>query len=255
MNISGNDKIKSIFTYGFLPGGGDLNVSKSYDKEPRKAVAINCIYATKGIKGSLIDQAKGGLTVAVEDDIGKDGILSAALTRNKKNIEDKRAEKQGLAFLGADVVNQAASDESLKEDAEFLEEISKKVHKTALFILNLEAQTEEKPGPKETEEGTGCRETSRTKIAPEAIEKVLIPKGSVDEKKIDEEIQNKIIFVDSTSSEFIFSYKNERGEARYIKGLGPISIPDYESVLIEYAQSQTQTLSKKPIYTHVTRLW
>lgn len=244
-------KIGSFFANGFL-SGADLQqhmqkesdvytIATSYDAKLRDQVPLNCISKIQGVKTSLLHQAKGGLVVMVEEKVGQGGILDAALQRNLETIKVK---KQELSSLPSSYIEPVARNLILSTDKEFLEAITEKVHQTALFLLkDLQVESGENGAL------DGCQETGRSKIAPDKILSLILPR--IYEGAITNVPADKIKFVASTSSEFVYCYKDEKDVPQQIK-IKDLMIPNYAATLEQFA-SETQ-LSTNPIYTHMTRL-
>ena len=233
-------KIQSFFEKGFLPGGGGLDVAKSYDSVSRGEVPLNCISKVEGIATSLIHPAKGGLTVMIEERVGGGGILDAALQRNADQIGEKEAQ---FALILPGFATAAARNSVLKEDHTFIEAITIKAHQTALFILNLEVS------PDENKSEDGCKEVGRSYVPSEKIDVVL-----VSETVIGEEAPSKITRVPSKQMTINFCYKDEQENPQTINGIGPIYVPDYQQALLDLSKQKKPSLSESPIYTHMTRL-
>lgn len=233
-------KIQSFFDKGFLPGGGDLDVVRSYDSERRGEVSLNCISKVEGIATSLLHSAKGGLVVMLEERVGEGGILDEALARNEDLIKAKEIE---FAKILPGFATSAARNFVLKQDHTFIEAITAKAHQTALFILNLEVR----PGENESEDG--CKEIGRPPISSDKIDAVLIS-----ERVIGKDVDGKVISVPSMSMKMNFCYKDETDNPQTIKELGPIDVPNYQQALLELVTQKKPSLSANPIYTHMTRL-
>lgn len=233
-------KIQSFFDHGFLPGGGDLAVPRSFDSTSKGQVSLNCISKIEGITTSLLHKAKGGLTVTLEEKIGEKGILDAAVARNEVKISEEEAE---LAKIAPSFAKAAATQQTLEKDQEFLAALSAKVHKTALFVLNIELVATE------NESMDGCKEVGRPHIPPDQIDVVFISDRVVGKTPF-----SKVVPVPSTSMTINFSYKDEQGNPQTLNKLGPIEVPDYREALLKLSETRG-LLSKRPLYTHMTRLW
>lgn len=238
-------KVKSICELGILPGGGSLSVAKSYDSQPTVGVRLNCISKIEGIAVSLINPAKGGFTVAIEEKIGAEGsILAAALLRNGEKIQKKAAEIVAAMPFMAPMAATAARQAVLKEDPEFIGAIAEKIQATALFILDTEVTQDD------TVSVDGSKEVIRRSVPKENIQQVLISK----------EIMNgsndpRFTFVESTNMKINFCYKDEDDNPQTIKDIGPMKVPNYLDALTKIATDSSRgSLAKNPIYTHMTRL-
>lgn len=244
-------KVESILDHGILSSGGEFKVSKSYDSSDSGTVSLNCINAIKGISVSLFHKAKGGITVAIEEEIGVGGCLDRAIERNLVQIAActeklKPAYNQTYAMLGENFIDGLAStqarQEVLSEDVVLIQEISQKAHNTALFILDLE-------DGKGVTAHDGCAEIGKSGSIPkEKISQIYVS------KQFEEEFSNlsskNISFIESKSQELTFHYKDGL-EFSLIK-FKSVSIPDYQSALEK--RTLEKDLRKDPIHTHMTRL-
>lgn len=239
-------KVESICNLGILPGGGSLSVSKSYDSQPTVGVRLNCISKIEGIAVSLVNPAKGGFTVAIEEKIGADGsILSTALLKNTEQIQKKKTElAAAMPLFMAPMANTAARHAVLKKDPEFITAIVEKIQATALFILDTEVTQDDITSV------DGSKEVIRQRVPKESIQQVLISK-----KIMNKSDDPRFILVGSTNMKINFCYKDEGDNPQTIKDIGPIEVPNYLDALTKIAKNSSRgSLAKNPIYTHMTRL-
>ena len=170
--------------------------------------------------------------------------LDAALQRNADQIKEKEQKMSaGLLSFMTSMVTPAARLAVLKTDSEFIGDIARKIHMTALFILDLE------PLADESVSLDGCKEVIRETIPPERIQFVLMS----ERERVEVGGDSRVIHLPSREGSINFCYKDEHGNPQTITDLGPIDIPDYQKFLRELAE--TKSLPESPIYTHMTRLW
>jgi hypothetical protein len=257
-----SDKIKSFIENGLVPGGKDLTNQKSFDSSGSGSVHLNSITRIEGIALSLFHKAKGGLTVATEEKEGSEGIYDKALERNRTTIDNKVKELGNLRDeTDNKELEEAAIQEVLNSDIVFIQELSEKAHKTALFLVNIDIEPDEK------NDKFGCNEITRGVTIPaekfthliisDQYEETLKSKPSEEEvesgvrrdrvssepNSISEELSNipriERIFVNTVSSNINFSYKTRDGStvSFLVKN---VPIPNYEQVLMDIASKKIQ---------------
>ena len=257
--INPSQKINSFFENGILPGGGELNVPKSYDPYESEKVPLNCITENKGISVSLFHRAKGGITVAIEESVGEGGVLDSALQRSVEKIDEKTKEKETFYkgkysdALQAGVIDEkqinsmaslAARNEVLSEDELLAQQVADKAQRTALFLLDL-GQEDKIESPE------GCAEIGKSQIvSAEKISRVFISNRF--ESDFPSNPNKKISFVSSKHTKLTFYYKYDGNEFSKIEFKSKVNIPNYEAALIQ--ESESKNLKETPIYTHMTRL-
>lgn len=251
-------KLNSFFHYGILPEGGDLDVPKSFDKsdplkEGEKYVSLNCITHANGVYASLFAVAHGGLSVAVEGCVGNGGDLDEAIQRNEEKINTKAQEhftllKQvykrdvSLEYCKAGVIFKV-----LQEDPVFLDAIKTKLSATALFIVKLD-----KEDLAACMTSGDCKEYKAREVPPQKIIKVIMSR-QFENQAVHDTFKDKIEFVESVDSTMTYSYKSQ-GENAQIRSFEiKTKVPDYESAVKRILSNGDW--EKKPIYTHMTRLW
>jgi hypothetical protein len=180
----------------------------------------------------------------MEEKVGGKGFLDQILIPEKIDPIIEQIKKEIPPTVSNEFILKVASSFFLSTDEKFLEELSKRCHKTALFILELEMEKDENTA------GDGCYETGRKFISPTNIKRVIIP-GNYERENFDSAV-NKF-FVDSILEQFIFCYKDEGEKIHQIDIGKKILIPNYEGALRKFTKDRE--LAVKPFYTHMTRLF
>ncbi|MBF5060261.1 hypothetical protein [Candidatus Neptunochlamydia vexilliferae] len=258
IEISVGVKIQSFLEHGIISSAsidnkGITNTSTSNDEQKVEGVFLNCISSTQGIYACLFNPAKGAFVVGLEETVGENGILDAAIKRNKATLteaEENIKNQFGSLVTPTDKLLKSGSrNKVLPEDATFLSDVSNKTHQLMLFLVKISVKTVELPSE------DGSKEIRRKEIKPEAITQIILSarfRPELEKTKLKDD--KRVIFVESEGTEkLVFSYKDEWGDPQTITIKKEVSVPAYEKALESMALNKD--LKKEPLITHMTRLW
>ena len=261
--------LRSILTDGIL-SASELKkkgyvASTSYDEEPNTEVFLNCIYKIDGIAQSLYNKTtKSSFPVSIEEDVDRDknGIFAQSFIRNQNEIDNFESTYEvmkdfPLSSLPNDVKKEYSFKKILIKDDTFVQDLSKKTHNTALFIIELSPDE----GEKQLGESHSFFETRRKIVLSDKIKKVLVPKrySDVFDDTFKNDFKDKLYFVDSIDKAMAISCKCKSIlENQNFLGLEPeddgdedlpkVHLPKYEEIMYkEFNKLGT-------MYTHITRI-
>ncbi len=251
-------KLASFFNSGAVSGGElekipqkDISVIRSFDSKSVGSLSLNCVSDTAAIAHSLFEKtANGGLCVAAEETVNTGGIIDEVIHRRKDDIEKCEQKIRSLGWDNIVTVKIYSLINVICKDGQFILNLQEKVHRTALFVFDIEPE-------KGDIAESGCKEARRQNISPEKIAYVIVP-----EKYKDEVLEkgeafgiplDKVIFVGDTKKRIRFSYKDAENNTPSCETEGPIVIPDYESAL-DLIAKKFGDIKSHPLFTHMTRL-
>jgi len=228
-----------------------LNPHTGYDQDSSAVICYNTITKIEGVMPALFHMAKGSFTVNIER---KNDPFFYRLQETKKEEIEQEIIQLGKNFnlpnplLKAhhEALEPLAYSNILGQDPSLIQEISERVSKSALFILQLE----EKPlfGI------DGCDELSAKLIPPEKIKYVLLPRDEFENQLEALNFPNeKIIFVDKVNSDQII-YAPNRAISLKIPSLQTPNYYDFLKAQAEIITTEGNGLEQDPIYTHMVRL-
>ncbi|MDX8430724.1 MAG: hypothetical protein SNF33_02825 [Candidatus Algichlamydia australiensis] len=119
----------------------------SFDSSHNSVVSLNAISKAKGIKGSLLSSAKGGISVGIEEPVHGGGLLQFFLERNSEEIESELASLylKYFSLLTRTTLVATARKNVLLQNEDFIHKVSERTHFTALFILqDIEVEGDER---------------------------------------------------------------------------------------------------------------
>lgn len=222
-----------------------------YDVGTSRVVFLNVITKEAGVVRAIYSPADGAFSVGMERANDYTWIQSILDQDDiDKIFQERFSDVQSSDFLYPLVKDQAV-DEHLKRNPKFLGELTKRVNRLVILVLDLPTS-----GSDSLTDPSGCHDATRKEVPPEAIKMIVAGQDLEDASEVGFVASKKIrpvVFAPTKEQKVTYVYEKPSSlgiEKREVTVV--IKAPDFGAVLQKVFQ--TSFSAGKPMFLHVTRL-